>query len=213
MAGFLLPHHSRRRMYILEPHVTYFPNDLSLYDDTPLKPTPWSELGDGPDNAFAQTKAALDRAGLELQSWTVYCYNERLGTAFPEYAVENAWGSRYTFGLCPAQEAVRAYARALTEDVCRATGCRFALAGVAGLPGLRLLWVRVNRKDHGRPRSAATTARLALFLPGLPPGCSAGRRRRRGRSRDRARRRLTDSCAHRSRPRRRSQRASPTGPT
>lgn len=119
---FLLPHHSRRRMYILEPHVTYFPNDLSLYDGTPLKPTPWSELGDGPDNAFAQTKAALDRAGLELQSWTVYCYNERLGTAHPEYAVENAWGSRYTFGLCPAQEAVRTYARALTEDVCRATG-------------------------------------------------------------------------------------------
>ena len=119
---FLLPHHSRRRMYILEPHVTYFPNDLSLYDDTPLKPTQWSELGEGPDNAFAQTKAALDRAGLELQSWTVYCYNERLGTAHSEYAVENAWGSRYLFGLCPAQEAVRAYARALTEDVCRATG-------------------------------------------------------------------------------------------
>ena len=121
---FLLPHHSRRRMYVLEPHVSYFPNDLSLYGDTPLKPTQWSELGDGPGNAFAQTKAALDRAGLELQSWTVYCYNERLGTAHPEYAVENAWGSRYMFGLCPAQEAVRTYARALTEDVCRATGAR-----------------------------------------------------------------------------------------
>ncbi|MAG36132.1 MAG: hypothetical protein CL878_07805 [Dehalococcoidia bacterium] len=121
---FLLPHHSRRRMYVLEPHVTYFPCDLSLYDGTPLKPTLWSELGNGAGNAFTQTKAALDRAGLELLGWTVYCYNERMGTAYPEYAVENAWGSRYTFGLCPAQEAVRIYARALTEDVCRTTGAR-----------------------------------------------------------------------------------------
>ena len=182
---FLLPHHSRRRMYVLEPHVTYFPNDLSLYGDTPLKPTQWSELGDGPGNAFAQTKAALDRAGLELQSWTVYCYNERLGTAHPEYAVENAWGSRYMFGLCPAQEAVRSLRAGIDRGCLPGDGCRFALARVAGLPGLRLLRGRGDHEDHGRPRSSATTIGLALLLSGLPPGRGASRRGRRRRSCDR----------------------------
>ncbi|MAG36030.1 MAG: hypothetical protein CL878_07290 [Dehalococcoidia bacterium] len=121
---FLLPHHSRHRLYYLEPHVTYFRSDPSLYADTPLKPTVWSELGSGADDGFARTKGALDQAGLELLGWTVYCYNQRLATAHPEYAVENAWGVRYLFDLCPAHEAVRAYARALTEDVCRTAGAR-----------------------------------------------------------------------------------------
>lgn len=61
---------------------------------------------------------ALRQNGLGFDAWTVVLHNSTLGTRHPEHCVRNAFGDIYPYALCPADPEVRAYARALIEDVC-----------------------------------------------------------------------------------------------
>lgn len=70
--------------------------------------------------AAAQEAVTSARSrGLEVISSVIGCHNTTIGSAHPELCVENAFGDRYAFALCPAQPRVRAYLCSLVRDVSR----------------------------------------------------------------------------------------------
>jgi hypothetical protein len=115
-ARTLSPRGSGPRVRFLEDGVVYFRPEMARYRGaTPLLPQP-SQLCQAQDPLGVITQAARDR-GLAVHAWTVLTHNSRLGRAHPHLALENVFGDRYTYALCPAQPAVKAYAAALCGDL------------------------------------------------------------------------------------------------
>lgn len=116
-AMLLLPHNPRRRVCFLEDGVVYFRPEKSFYSLTPIKPVA-SELTADSDPLRQIAEAAADK-GLGTVAWTVTLHNSRLGMQFPEFTMENAFGDRYPYGLCPSQPAVRRFVCGLVQDLSR----------------------------------------------------------------------------------------------
>lgn len=124
-ARTLSPRGPRRRIRFLEDGVVYFrPGQARFAAAMPLMPQS-SELCRERDPLEAIGAAARER-GLALHAWTVLTHNSRLGRRHVDLTVQNAFGDRYTYALCPAQPAVRAYAAALCADLAQ----RYSLASI-----------------------------------------------------------------------------------
>jgi len=54
---------------------------------------------------------------MKVNAWMVLMHNSRLGQSHPDSCVENAFGDRYIYNLCPATPDARAYAVALCGDI------------------------------------------------------------------------------------------------
>lgn len=111
----LLPHNPRRKVLFAEHAAAYFPPDPQRYAGLRLQPlpAPWvSEL-----DPFGAALGSLRAAGQRVNAWTVVLHNSRLGRQNPDLVVQNVFGDRYTYALCPAQPEVRAYAAALVGDL------------------------------------------------------------------------------------------------
>ena len=93
----------------------YFTPRPQYYKSTPLQPTPrWPHAEGDP---MAEITGSLEAAGLDLISWTVALHNTALGEAHPDVCQRNALGDRFTFALCPANPATRAYLLGLVADL------------------------------------------------------------------------------------------------
>ena len=57
------------------------------------------------------------RADIAVTAWTVLMHNSRLGAAYPEAVVRNAFGDPSVHSLCPANPEVQDYAVALCADI------------------------------------------------------------------------------------------------
>jgi len=57
------------------------------------------------------------RPDIAVTAWTVLLHNTRLGLAYPDAAVRNAFGDAYCYSLCPANPDVQDYAVALCADI------------------------------------------------------------------------------------------------
>src|SRR5882724_5507395 len=103
----LCPHNPKRAVYHGEDGVVYFKPDDRFFIDCRIKPVV-SELAADVDPLRA---ICCDSAGrkLKVHAWTVLHHNTRLGTAYPDCTIENAFGDLYPFGLCPANPDVRKY--------------------------------------------------------------------------------------------------------
>ena len=66
---------------------------------------------------MAEVCDACEASGMAANAWLVLLHNTRLGEAHPEATVENAFGDRYVYSLCPAAPAARRYAVALCADL------------------------------------------------------------------------------------------------
>ncbi|NLC58064.1 MAG: hypothetical protein GX774_14630 [Armatimonadetes bacterium] len=93
----------------------YFPPDRPRYRETPLQPRVSPLVVGG--NPLRQVSERCAARGLGLISWTVTLHNSHLGGHYPEVAVQNVFGDTIREALCPAQEPVRAYVRALVDDL------------------------------------------------------------------------------------------------
>ncbi len=91
----------------------YFQPDSARYGD--LEPVPNETMGE--DDWLASIETAVEDTDLILNSWTIGCHNSRLGMANPEYAIENPFGDRLVFGLCPSTPAVQSYLTGLLADL------------------------------------------------------------------------------------------------
>ena len=114
----LTPRHPRHRVVVAEHSAAYYPLSTDRWDGTLLYP-PRAEWTGGTD-AFGVATAALLAAGLPVHAWVVVNHVDLPGPA--EFAVVNAYGDRYPWALCPAQEAVHQYALGLAGDVAELPG-------------------------------------------------------------------------------------------
>ncbi len=109
----LCPHNPRRAVYHGEGGVVYFEPDPEQFSESRMKPVESDLLAEG--DALSLACEAAPKHGLKVHAWTVLHHNTRLGTAYPDCTLENAFGDRYPFGLCPAHPEVRAYTLALVR--------------------------------------------------------------------------------------------------
>jgi hypothetical protein len=110
---FLLPRNTRARVYFPEPGALYFRASA----------TAWSGGLDQPVSDLAATgwienlASGASARGIELSAWTVFFHNSALGARYPALTIQNAFGDRYPFALCPSQSRVQDHAAALCRSL------------------------------------------------------------------------------------------------
>lgn len=116
---FLRPHGQTGKVFFPEDGTVYFRTNESRYGA--LKPLANSLLA--AEDPFA---ALCNGKTLAVNAWLVLMHNTRLGTHHPEACVQNAFGDRYLYSLCPAAPEARSYARALCLDITES----YAVSGI-----------------------------------------------------------------------------------
>jgi hypothetical protein len=111
---WLMPWHPAGRVRFLEDGTVHFRPRADYGVLQPVASSCVPANGLSPLEALCRDAQAL---GLAARAWTVFTHNSRLGSAHPEACVENAFGDRYRYALCPAQPAVQQYIGALVRDV------------------------------------------------------------------------------------------------
>ncbi len=117
----LTPRHPGHRAVVAERSAAYYPVGEARWRGAALRPFEAGWLGPDP---FGAATGALRAAGVGVHAWVVVNHVDLPGT--PEQAVTNAYGDRYPWALCPAQDAVAEYALGLAGDVA-------ALPGIDGV--------------------------------------------------------------------------------
>ena len=86
-----------------------------LYPDQDLIPEPAEALAEA--GLLEDARQVSRDLGLDFGLWVVGLHNSTLGERLPELTVENAFGDRYTYSLCPSQALNRSYLTALVGDL------------------------------------------------------------------------------------------------
>ncbi len=121
-------YHDGRWLMAHDPrHVVRFLEDGTVHfrprsDYGALQPQPSSFVpANGPD-PLDRCLADAARTGLRVRAWTVFAHNTRLGERHAESSVQNAFGDRYSYALCPAQPSVQQYELAVVRDLAARPG-------------------------------------------------------------------------------------------
>jgi hypothetical protein len=120
----LTPRHPRHRVMVADRTAAYFPVSDARWRGTALRPEPADWLASA--DPFGQATVALRAAGVAVHAWAVFDHVDLPGPI--EQNVVNAYGDRYPWAVCPAQDAVVEYALGLALD----------LAGLPGIEGVEL---------------------------------------------------------------------------
>jgi len=110
-AGKFISPRGRGRVTFPEDGTVYFNPQLYRYGK--LKPQAAKDVERRRD-PFA---ALADDGRIPVDAWLVLNHNYRLGSEHPECTVQNLWGDRYPYSLCPSNPEVQWYAHALCQDV------------------------------------------------------------------------------------------------
>lgn len=102
----LTPRHPRHRIVTARYAAVLYELDQERWAGRELRPYPAGDWA--PGDAYGEAAAALTDAGLEVHSWVVLAHNSRLGAEHPGTSVVNAYGDRYPWAPCIAQNPVRA---------------------------------------------------------------------------------------------------------
>ena len=108
---FLRPHGKGGKVHFPEDGTIYFKPDLSRYGA--IKPVENAMLASGQDIV----RELVGQSRIATNVWLVLLHNTRLGLAYPDSTVANAFGDRYIYNLCPSAPEARAYAIGLARDV------------------------------------------------------------------------------------------------
>ncbi len=111
---WLMPWHPDGRVRFLEDGTVHFRPGSEYGELRPQASTSVPPSGPSPLERLA---AEAPRFGLRVRAWNVFLHNSRLGAAHPELCIENAFGDRYSYALCPAQPAVQQYVLGLVRDL------------------------------------------------------------------------------------------------
>jgi hypothetical protein len=137
----LTPRHPRHKVVTAAHSAVYYPLDPGRWsgaDDLRPVEAAWSP------RSFGRAVTALDEAGVEVYAWTILAHSDGL---HPEATVVNAYGDRYPWALCIAQETVQRHCATLAAE---AESCGWygfdhlhahdKTAGVGLPPGAKLLF-------------------------------------------------------------------------
>ncbi len=107
---FLRPHGKQGKVYFPEDGTAYFQTSKASYGT--IKPLENSLLG---EKDILRECCAIE--GMNTTAWLVLMHNSRLGELHTDHCVENAFGDRYIYSLCPCSPETRRYAVTLCRDV------------------------------------------------------------------------------------------------
>lgn len=110
---FLAPHNPKRKVVFLEDGTVYFTPTPSQYGR--IQPRVNSLVSQG--HSLAVVRREAERFGMETRAWVVCCHNTPLGMEHPDIVCRTAHGDPLYHNLCPANEDVRQYVRAVVSDV------------------------------------------------------------------------------------------------
>lgn len=113
---FLQPRNPRRKVYFPEDGTLYFPINQGTYKHLKIQPevaTIVQEKGD----ILKQTIEYAHQLGMKVSAWTVCLHNTRIGMAYPDVTVKNAFGDPYYYNLCPNNNDVREYIKTFITDM------------------------------------------------------------------------------------------------
>ncbi|HET6504522.1 MAG TPA: hypothetical protein VFG87_27550 [Amycolatopsis sp.] len=112
----VFPHNPKHRVYRHEGDIAWFVPRPATYPAGMVPPL--AEDADGVD-VLAELGRRAPRRGLEVQAWTIFTHNSRVGATNPDCTVRNVYGDTSRGDLCPANPKVREYFLALAADICR----------------------------------------------------------------------------------------------
>ncbi|MDR7480781.1 MAG: hypothetical protein QN122_11615 [Armatimonadota bacterium] len=112
---FLHVHNPKRRVVFPRSGTLYFRPDRAWYGRLRIQPPVWPVAEE--QDVWPVLRRATARRGMTLTSWTLCLHNSGIGTAYPDTAVENAFGDRIPTDLCPHHPDVRAYLVAVVADI------------------------------------------------------------------------------------------------
>jgi hypothetical protein len=144
----------------------YRPVRDEAWDGALLRPTA-PDWVDGPDSAGDAVRV-LTAAGIPAAAWIVLTHNSLLGSGYPELSVRNCFGEVYPWALCPAQEAVRAYAAALTAESLRGLEFSSVVLEACGPLGV------VHQHQHEKTDGVWSPATARLLSICCCVACAAG---------------------------------------
>jgi len=145
---FLRPNGQSGKVYFPEDGAVYFKPEPERYGA--IKPISHSMIALGEDMVGAL--AAQDRIATNV--WLVLLHNTRLGAAYPQATVANAFGDRYIYNLCPSAPEARAYAVGLALDVTES----YPVSGAGGSHPRALAEPYVTLSRHTAPIVRPRTA-------------------------------------------------------
>jgi hypothetical protein len=110
---FLLPRNKRSVVYFPEPGALYFRPGAAEWMGGLEQPV--SDLA--ASGWLERLAAGAAPRGIDLSAWTVFFHNSKLGSRYPELAIQNAFGDVYPFALCPSQPRVQDHGAALCRSL------------------------------------------------------------------------------------------------
>ncbi len=112
---FVHPRKEKRRLYMTQGGVLYFPPDPKIFKSTPIKP----EVADfvRETNWLRLAGEKLDRYGVKMTSWTIGVHGTRLGQKYPEYTQHTAYGDSLPHALSIGHDSAREYLKAICRDL------------------------------------------------------------------------------------------------
>lgn len=112
---FLQPRSPKRHVYFPEDGTVYFHVTPSAYERIRIQPKVASLLERG--DALRMLQERAEKKGFRLNAWVVGLHNTRIGMAYPDVTVQNAFGDHYYYNLCPSQPDARQYVTTLLRDL------------------------------------------------------------------------------------------------
>ncbi|HUW57040.1 MAG TPA: hypothetical protein VMZ92_10420 [Planctomycetota bacterium] len=111
----LQPRYPQRAIYTLETDRVFYDPDLSLYEDSPVRPE--RSLDAASTDWVAGLSQACRTEGVAFIPLIPMCAGERLVQQHPDLAVRNLYGSADRLFMCYNNPVVRAYRLAMVQDV------------------------------------------------------------------------------------------------
>ncbi len=151
---WLQPWHPNGRVRFLEDGTVHFRPAAEYGTVRPVASSAVPARGPSP---LERLCIEAPKAGLQVRAWNVCTHNSRLGLLHPELCVENAFGDRYPYALCPAQPAVQQYVLGLARDLA-------AHEGLGAIEFEAFGWMGFKHSSHHDKASFAPRGLLEYAL-------------------------------------------------
>ena len=131
------PRNHQRSLFYSEQGAVYFPARLERYGR--IKPKIYAEPA--VVAAYGAVSDAIGPRGMQLNAWIIGMFQPWMARAYPDVAIENAFGHRSYAQTCPSSPDVQEYLATFVADLCEQYGVSGITLENVGHPGFAAGWV------------------------------------------------------------------------